>query len=254
VRSKWHARISGERAQRVEKYREKMLGAASLWQVWRADLPQGKEIESIALRRLKQWASFLDPEFQRAQHVSRLALQLYDGLPKLSAVRYSPAERTILQVAGLLHGVGSSAKGSKPEKATFRLITRLKPPVGWSAAGLKMAGAVARFYRGALPRTGQKALLGFTPEEKRTLLHLAGILRLAEALGSDHTGKITQLKIGHQKESIVIAARGYSSRDRIAEKVASGRHLLEVYYRQPVLVKKLRIAGTPRANSSKSQS
>jgi hypothetical protein len=125
--------------------------------------------------------------------------------------------------------------------------------VGWSAAGLKTAGAVARYYRGALPRTGQKALLGFTPAEKRTLLHLAGILRLAEALGSDRTGKIAQLEIGHQKESIVIAARGYSSRDRIAEKVAAARHLLEVSYRKPVIVKTLRIAGTSPAKSSKAK-
>jgi CHAD domain-containing protein len=254
ARSRWHARVTEERVQRVEKYRNKMLGASSLWQVWRADLPQGKEIESIALRRLRQWASFLDPEFQHSQHVSRLSLQLFDGLPKLSGVPDSPRERTILQVAALLHGVGSSAKGNKPEKDTYRLITRLKPPVGWNAASLKMAGAVARYYRGALPRTGQKALLGFTPVEKRTLLHLAGILRLAEALSSDHTAKIAQLKISHQKESIVIAARGYSSRDRIAEKVASGRHLLEVSYRQPVIVKTLRIAGARAARSARGHS
>src|SRR5277367_1861553 len=38
ARTRWHTRIIEERAQRVEKYRGKMLGGASLWQVWSAEL------------------------------------------------------------------------------------------------------------------------------------------------------------------------------------------------------------------------
>jgi exopolyphosphatase/guanosine-5'-triphosphate,3'-diphosphate pyrophosphatase len=243
ARSRWHERIIEERARRVEKYREKMLGASSLWQVWRADLPQGKEIESIALRRLKQWASFLDPDFQHSQHVSRLALQLYDGLPERSGVSDSPAERTILQAAALLHGVGSSAGKSRPEKAAFRLIQRLPPPLGWTPINFKLAGIVARYHRGALPRVGQKALAGVSPAQRRIVSHLSGILRLACAFDSERTGQIRRLEIGETHGSIVIAIQGYSSRDRNAQKIAATRHLLELVYRKPIMVKSLRVVG-----------
>jgi CHAD domain-containing protein len=273
ARSKWHQRISEERAQRVEKYREKMLGASSLWQVWRADLPQGKDIEAIALRRLKQWASFLDPEFQHAQHVSRLALQLYDGLPEAGKAADSSNEdrRAILQVAALLHGVGRSTKEKKPEKATYRLIQRLRPPLGWSAINFKLSGIVARYHRGALPRAGQKSLRGLNPAQRQIILHLSGILRLACALDSDrrHTnvsvlassrsrdrrgvyptsnpsGQSRRLEVSHDHGSIVIAMQGYSSRDRSAQKIASARHPLELVYRKPIMVKSLRIAGPRR--------
>jgi CHAD domain-containing protein len=136
ARSRWHERVIEERAHRIEQYRDKMVGINSLWQVWRAQLPHGAEIELIALRRLKQWASFLDPDFRHSQHVSRLALQLYDALPMPVGRGSSSREenRAILQVAAWLHGVGRSTREKKPEKATYRLIQRLKPPLGWSAA------------------------------------------------------------------------------------------------------------------------
>jgi CHAD domain-containing protein len=243
ARSQWHARIIEERAQRVEKYRDRMLGADSLWQVWRTALPQGKEVESIALRRLKQWASFLDPEFQHSQYVSRLALQLYDGLRRPTKIEDSQNEdhRIILQVAALLHGVGRSIKEKKPEKATYHLILRLKMPLGWSAINFKLAGIVARYHRGALPRVGQKALVGLDPAQRQTVFHLSGILRLACAFDSDRSGQTRRLEISQNHGSIVIAMQGYSARDRNAQKIASARHPLELVYRKPIIVKSLRV-------------
>src|SRR5277367_2064172 len=81
ARSRWHDRIVAERAARIEKYREKMVGPAALWHVWRAALPSGEQAEAAALRRFKLWASFLDPNVRHSVHVTRLALQLYDQLP-----------------------------------------------------------------------------------------------------------------------------------------------------------------------------
>ncbi len=255
ARSRWHTRIMEERAQRVEKYRGKMLGGASLWNVWRAELPQGKEIESIAVRRLKQWAAFLDLGFQHSQHVSRLALQLYDALPMpiRSPSPPGPDLRAVLQIAALLHGVGHATKEKKPEKATYRLVEKLKPPLGCNAANLKLAGVVARYYRGALPRAGQKALFGLTPAQRRSVLHLSGILRLAGAFDSDHSGQIRRLEIGQKNGSIVIAAEGYSARDRIAEEIAGARHLVELVYRRPVMVKPLRVPKPARRSLLKAR-
>ncbi len=206
-------------------------------------MPQGKEVESIALRRLKQWASFLDPEFQHSQYVSRLALQLYDGLRRPTKIEDSQNEdhRIILQVAALLHGVGRSIKEKKPEKSTYHLILRLKMPLGWSAINFKLAGIVARYHRGALPRVGQKALVGLDPAQRQTVFHLSGILRLACAFDSDRSGQTRRLEISQNHGSIVIAMQGYSARDRNAQKIASARHPLELVYRKPIIVKSLRV-------------
>ena len=248
-RSKWHTRIIEERTQRIEKYRGKMLGKASLWQVWRAQLPAGKQIESAALSRLKLWASFLDPDFKHSLHVARLALQLNDGLP----VKQFPADsdqRAILQVAALLHDVGRSKKEKGHHKVTYKLIERLTPPLSWSVEKMHWVSIVARYHRGALPRAGQKTLERLSQDQRQSVMRLAGILRLANAFDSRGDGRIRRLEVHEQNDVIEVAAQGYSPRDRMAEVIAAARHLLETVYGQPVMVKPLRATRRKLAASS----
>jgi HD superfamily phosphodiesterase len=250
-RSRWHGRIREERAQRIAKYRSKMVGKESLWQLWRAELPQGKQIEAAALSRLKRWGAFLDPDFKHAIHVSRLALQLYDGLQANGVENGArPEHRAILYLSALLHDVGLSEKQGGHQKASYRLIRKLKPPLGWSEESLKIAAAVARYHRGALPKAGQKALSGLNAEQRRTVVQLSGILRFANAFDSKRDHRIARVKVHQQNGVFTIFAEGYSSRDRMAEDIAAGRHLLETVYRRPVMVKPM-IERKPRAIPSK---
>ena len=240
-RARWRERLQKERQSRLDKYHQKMVGPASLWPVWQAALPQGPEIASAALGRLRLWASLLDPDFKHAEHLAQLALQLYDGLPGKASVAdwKGQDERSLLRMAALLHDVGR-AKGEKSHhKRTFRLVTRMTPPLGWSERELRLAGAIARYHRGALPRAGQKTLAGLTPTERKIALRLAGILRLAEAFDSNHDRRINRVAVHEHNGYLQIAAEGYSPRDDMAETIAGARHLLETIYRRPILVKPL---------------
>ena len=101
-------------------------------------------------------------------------------------------------------------------------------------------GIVARYHRGELPRTGQKTLEGLSQDQRQSVMRLAGILRLANALDSQGDGRIRRLEVHEQNDIIEVAAQGYAPRDRMAEGIAAARHLLETVYRQPVMVKPLR--------------
>ena len=238
-RALWHNKILEERSRRIAAYREKMLGKASLWIAWRSQLPRGEQVQTIALGRLRLWASLLDPDFKHSQHVARLALQLYDGLPSAPG-NDNREERTVLQLAALLHDVGLSRKEKAHHKTSQKLITRVDPPLGWSREELKMVAAVARYHRGALPRTGQKALAGFTPGQRQTAVKLAAVLRLANAFDADRNGRIERLACERKNGFLLIRAQAYNPHDRLAETIAGSRHLLETVYRLPVLVKPLR--------------
>jgi exopolyphosphatase/guanosine-5'-triphosphate,3'-diphosphate pyrophosphatase len=223
-----------------------MVGRDSLWQQWRKSLPSENEIRAAARKRLKLWAAFFDPDPEHSNHVAKLALQLFDGLAKTAQSPIVPSRaqkdvttdsREILQLAAVLHGIGQAEKDKRYEKATYRLIRRMKTPLGWSAENWKMVAVVARFHRRILPAARLKSLRDFSADEKNTAYRLVGILRLAEALDSGHDQRIPNVEVREQNGIIVISAQGYSARDTMAERIAGARHLLEVVYRRPVMVK-----------------
>jgi CHAD domain-containing protein/HD superfamily phosphodiesterase len=276
-RKAWHARILEERTKRIEEYRQKMVGPASLWNVWRTGLPQGKQIQEIAIRRMKLWAKALDPDFAHSERVARLALELYDGLgaagllgPLHEATNGDAADtRSSLYVAALLHDVGK-AKGNKGHhKVSQELIKAHGTPLGWNPETMQRAAIVARFHCGALPAPSHKAVRDLLPGEQKIIARLAAILRLANALDAAHDGHIRRLQIENvytgkrrtngflrkpsalgKNEALVIAAEGYLAGSSTAQVIAAERYLLESVLRRPVVVKPLRVAIRPGSQAA----
>lgn len=279
-RKLWHERILAERGRRIAQYRKKMIGPDCLWGVWRSALPQGKQIEILALRRMKLWAAGLDPDFLHSEHVAGLALQLYDGLLRLSwqpAVDAASARSSLL-AAALLHDVGKSHGQKNHQKKSVNLIRKHPSPLGWNESDLQRAATVARFHRGVLPTRKHKLLRDLLPDEQKATIQLSAILRLANAFDSSHDGRIRHLQLqtpqnhsapprqasreahsgnGFRRRAIalstndplIVAAEGYSPTGRVAQTIAAERHLLETVLRRPILVKSMRSAATGASQS-----
>ena len=193
-RSRWREKLNLERGQRIERYREKMVGRESLWRVWRAELPSGPRLRAAAMSRLRAWAGYLDPDFPHSQRVAHLALLLYDGLKDAglltpgAAAGDSDAEdsdndaREVLQAAALMHDVGKAKGAENHQKNSYRMIRGMARPMGWSARELEMAAVVARYHRGVLPHPRGKTMQLLELPDRPIAMELAGILRLANAL------------------------------------------------------------------------
>ena len=194
---------------------------------------------------------FLDPNFTHAERVASLSTQLYDGLNRMELIpKTEHNSRKILLAAALTHDVGRAKREKNHQKISYRWIHRMTPPLGWSAPDLRLAAAVARFHRGALPQARHKSLQEFAPEDKKTAIYLAGVLRLANALDADRDGQAPHLKVEAQDGCIAIATAGYSPWTSAAEDVAAARHVLEVVLRKPVVIKALK-AAKPRTRAVK---
>jgi CHAD domain-containing protein len=249
-RQRWRQQIVFERTKRIERYRKKMTGPDSLWHVWRAALPQGKQIETLATRRMKLWAHRLDPDFAHSERVAGLALQLYDGLlargwqPSVDAV----SARSSLLAAALLHDVGKSKGEKGHHKTSFDMICSHGNPLGWKPGDLQRAAMVARFHSGRLPTRKHAALRDLLPNEQKATIHLAAVLRLANALDAAHDGHIRRIQIesdhitANRNDALIIAAEGYSPFGPSAQTIAAERHLLETVLHRPVVVKAMKIA------------
>jgi exopolyphosphatase/guanosine-5'-triphosphate,3'-diphosphate pyrophosphatase len=254
-RVRWREKLNKERNQRIERYREKMVGKQSLWRVWRTELPGGEQLRAAAIARLGTWASYLDPDFAHSRRVAQLSLALHDGLRRAGLMNgiAEQESRSVLQAAALLHDVGK-AKGNKSHhKASFRLIRKLSQPLGWSARELELAAIVARYHRGALPHPRTKNLQALQIEDRHMAVELAGILRLANAMDT-RKGTQTRVQVSLDDRTVLVQAAGYSALDRSAEEVAGARHLLETVLRRPVMVRPLRASRERRvANATLSR-
>jgi CHAD domain-containing protein len=271
-RKAWHAQIIEERSKRLDGYRQAMVGPESRWNVWRAGLPQGKQIQAVATHRMKLWAKALDPDFAHSERVARLALELYDGLGSAGLLGYPPMlngsatdARDSLYMAALLHDVGRSKEKKGHHKASFELIKAHGTPLGWKPETIQRAAVVARFHAGALPTRSHKALRDLLPDEQRTIIQLAAILRLGNAFDAVHDGHIRRVQIENadagkrrtngflrkpaglgKNEALVIAAEGYVPGSPTAQTIAGERYLLETVLRRPVVVTAMKGLGLVR--------
>lgn len=252
-RERWHAIVTEAREKRIARYRERMVGPASLWNVWRAELPQGKQVQAAAMARLKLWASMLDPDFPHSRRVGELAGQVFDGLGRLGLATTSPNQdlRSILVGAAWMHDVGRSKHEKGHHKLAYRMIARLTPPLGRTATDLRLMAAVARFHRGELPQSRHKALQEFAVDQRRIVLQLAAILRFANALDGASHGQIQRVQVASENGHLLISAAGYSAWSRSAEAIAGASYLLELVLRRPVLVKPLKVSPNGNARAHK---
>jgi len=262
-RDRWREKVNAERAQRIERYREKMVGRQSLWRVWRAELPSGPRLRAAAMSRLRVWAGYRDPDFAHSERVARLALLLYDGLKNaglgMGTMTTKPETsdlvagdvagdvphdwRAVLQAAALMRDVGKAKGTENHQKHSYRMIRGLARPLGWSARELELAAVVARYHRGALPRPRGKSMQLLELADRPIAMELAGVLRLANALdmrNGRESANSPRLEVSVQDRFVVVRVAGYSALDRSAEDIAAARHLLETVLRRPVLVRGLR--------------
>jgi CHAD domain-containing protein len=242
TRSRWHKTILEARDQRLARYRDVMTGKQSLWLQWRLQLPPAEQVSSAALSRLKVWASFLDPDFQKSRHAANLSLQLFHGLAAHALV---PAghERNlelILEIAALARNVGRARGQRVRPKASARRLGKMQTPLGWCDHDLKLAAAVVRYHHRRLPAARHSTMRTLELPDRRAVILLAGILRIASALDSDHSGRVTQIVVEQRKSQLYVYARGFSASSALAQEIAAARYLLESALRRPILVRPLR--------------
>jgi len=225
--ARWQQRIADERQKRLDLYRKKMLGRSSLWRVWRAELPSGPALEKAALEKLRTWASFLDPDIGHSHRVTRFALQLYDALSRHGVLSGRPEYRRILEAAAIVHDVGRKKSANGHLKRGYRMICKLKPPLGWSDEELCCVAAVARYHRGGLPQKTDSYFVGLSARRRSGLLPVIGILRLANAFDSAHDGKVRRLSVEQNDGTLTVSGQGLQEISPAAERLAKARYLLE---------------------------
>jgi CHAD domain-containing protein len=234
----WQEKISSERRDRIETYRQLTLGKTSLWHDWRHSLPNGKRLDAVAMARLRATARAADSRLRKTGQVSRIALRVFEVLRRVDAapVFHEPSMRRLMQAAAKLHGVDSAGGRNLSQKAVRKFLLSLTIPPNWTSEQWDLMAWAVRFHRGPEPK--QKNGFGkLTEEQQTTVRSLAGILRLARALRKSGLEGPVGLRCEKSAEAILLSVPGLLDTAEIAARLASAKHLLESVQEKPLILR-----------------
>ena len=142
-----------------------------------------------------------------AKQVTRLALTLFDDLASLH--KLPAAVRPLLEVAGLLHDVGSAVSYQRHHKHSYYLIQNADIP-GLTERERELCARVARYHRRTPPDRNHIGTFGLNEGEFNTVRKLATLLRLADSLDRSHHQPVRKLRAFDEAGTVrvVLSAKG----------------------------------------------
>jgi exopolyphosphatase/guanosine-5'-triphosphate,3'-diphosphate pyrophosphatase len=134
-------------------------------------------------------------------HVSDLAVAIFDALQNDHGM--TPRQRLLLQVAGIVHEVGSYVGSSAHHKHSYYLISN-SGVFGLRRDELEIVAQVSRYHRRSAPRSRHVEYMALPKPSRMLVSRLAAILRVADALDHGHSQQIRDVRFQRSDDEFVI--------------------------------------------------
>ena len=156
---------------------------------------------------------------KHARHVTKLALLIFDGLK--TEFQLKPESRLLLEVAGILHDIGTYISAAGHHKHGQYLVEHSEI-FGLTKEDTLIISNIVRYHRKRAPNPANLSYQRLPRRERLRVLKMAAILRIADALDRGHTGRVRTITVDREEDSLIIACT-YSGdiaveRSGIAEK------------------------------------
>ncbi|HZY58422.1 MAG TPA: Ppx/GppA phosphatase family protein [Candidatus Binataceae bacterium] len=196
------------------------------------DVRAAEHVPSIRQRSVLSMASRFQAEPGHGQQVARLALGLFDATRSIH--KLGAAARELLEYAALLHDVGLYVSHSGHHRHSHYLITQGELR-GFDSQELCIIAAVARFHKGAPPKTSSPELAELEPENRKLAIALTAFLRVADGLDRTHHGVVRGLRLSRNNGKLELCV-DCAGRDAELELWAAQRksELLEKCFGRPL--------------------
>ncbi|MHB1129351.1 MAG: Ppx/GppA phosphatase family protein [Ilumatobacteraceae bacterium] len=168
------------------------------------------EVLDAAMRSVRLLADRCDDRPEHAEHVARLACQLFDKLHKLLIIDTS--NRRLLEAAALLANVGVVISHSKHHLHSYYVI-RNSELVGLSDREIELIAQIARYHRKGSPKLEHPEFAALSAEDQYLVRGLAGILRVAIGLNRTQDGRVNKLSITTTDKELEIAIKTTTNTD-----------------------------------------
>ncbi|MGE3308883.1 MAG: HD domain-containing protein [Limisphaerales bacterium] len=174
----------------------------------------------------------LEPEPEHTGHVAFLAGRLFDELRPLHGL--GAEDRVLLEGAACLHDIGwpESRRGTAHHKISARLI-RKQTWQNLSQSEVDIMAQTARYHRRAHPSSEHGDFHRLAEPEKKRVLVLSAILRLADAFDRSHLQHVRDLRVRIDDHRVEVTLLSPTATDReIAAAGKKGQLAREVFERE----------------------
>ncbi len=172
-----------------------------LRQIESESMPPVPDVEDRRLRDVFAVGRRYGYEERHALQVAELSEKIFDALaPVFNLKRHG---RTLLSAAALLHDVGYHISHEDHHKHSFYLIKHAEM-TGFSDTEKLIIANVARYHRGSLPKEKHTGFMELAEKDRRIVLHLGAILRIADALDREYESRIRDVKLKLDKQTIFL--------------------------------------------------
>jgi exopolyphosphatase/guanosine-5'-triphosphate,3'-diphosphate pyrophosphatase len=168
-----------------------------------------------------------------ARKVASLANTLFTSLQSLHGL--APHVGKLLEAAAYLHDVGHYVSESRHHKHSYYLVANSDLP-GFTNGERELIANLCRFHRKAMPAADHAAMEPLNNEERRALILLTPLLRIADNLDRSHAERVESLECLVRDGQVTLKLGSKSDTDLeqwAAERSAEA--FREVYGRELVL-------------------
>lgn len=166
---------------------------------------EDEDLVSGAIHSATAIAEKFHVDLSHARQVTELAVRLFDQLQAdhALAARY----RLLLQVAGLLHEIGSVVSGRAHHKHSYYLISNSEI-FGLSRDETMIVAHIARYHRRAAPKPSHVEYMSLPRRTRVVINKLAALLRMADALDRGHLPEVSQLGLRREGDELIVCVPG----------------------------------------------
>ncbi len=175
------------------------LQRVHIWEELRATLDAGRKTrfrprEPVPEPELRSIVAMISAEYPEGQAhcqlVTKLALMLFDGLVPLH--KLDARDRFLLECAGMLHDIGwKFGQKNHNKRSAAMIFADERLPLDLAERGIIALAALA--HRGHLTIESHSFFSLLPEEDRKKLLMLAGILRIADGLDYLHLGTAQEI-------------------------------------------------------------
>ena len=205
-----------------------------LLEMFRELAPDAMEPPSGRLGVVRRFARRCRYEQAHAEHVTCLALSIFDQLVELlGPPGFDEEARQILEAAAVLHDIGYLVNYKSHHRHSMYLIAHSGELDGWTPREVELVANVARYHRRSEPKSGHERYLALSKEDRKLVRGLGGILRVADGLDRTHTQRVRDVRVGVSEGAIEFTLEGAGDILTDAWGAERKSHLLERYFERP---------------------